>query len=226
MRRNTNTRAPLLVLAFFALLLGMVRPPPGKLTIPQYPVSAHGSGMFESRPFFVRPPGVMPFNRLVWYPHRHHVRARHSYRWRFSHHHRFLEQFATPIQHVVIVYMENRTPDNLFSGYYSYSYPPGGSGATWGSALDLANPAGPIPALTPIPFEAKFDPDHTHRNGFVTEAAGYWNDELLGCPAAYCPGADVLAYVPTAETTPYAAMVQNYAYGSHVLQSNEGPSLV
>lgn len=106
MRRNTNTRAPLLVLAFFALLLGMVRPPPGKLTIPQYPVSAHGSGMFESRPFFVRPPGVMPFNRLVWYPHRHHVRARHSYRWRFSHHHRFLEQFATPIQHVVIVYME------------------------------------------------------------------------------------------------------------------------
>jgi phospholipase C len=71
--------------------------------------------------------------------------------------------FPGPIQHVVVIYMENRTADDLFSGYFNVPFPRGG---TFGSALDLRDP-NVAPTLAPNPIGAYFDPDHSHHLGFV-----------------------------------------------------------
>jgi hypothetical protein len=130
-------------------------------------------------------------------------------------------KFSTPIQHIVVIVMENRTPDNLFSGYYKKEFRPG---ITWGQALDLYNPAAK-PTLAPWGLEAAFDPDHDHNRAFKTEAAENWNGEHFGCRPGHCPaGMTAYAYVPTAEVDPYAAFVKNYAFARAVYQANEGPS--
>ncbi len=133
--------------------------------------------------------------------------------------------FSGPIQHVVVIYMENRTPDDLFGAYYNAPYPTGG---TWGHALDLYNPLA-SPTLAPNALGAYFDPDHGHQTSFVPEAAGQYKSIGLGCNQtgrrlACPPGASVYSYVPAPETGPYAAMISNFAYANHVLQANEGPS--
>jgi len=54
--------------------------------------------------------------------------------------------FPTPVQHVVVIVMENRTVDNLFSAYYGSNFCGPSHSANCGSALDLYNPnalAGP-----------------------------------------------------------------------------------
>jgi phospholipase C len=131
--------------------------------------------------------------------------------------------FPGQIQHVVLIYMENRTPDDLFSGYYNVPFPTGG---TYGSALDLANPAA-SPTLAPNPIGAYFDPDHSHSRGFVQESLGHYKSVYLGCAKSACPaGASVYSYVPAPEPSPYIAMISNFAYANHVLQANAGPSFV
>jgi len=138
----------------------------------------------------------------------------------FGNEHR-LVKFPGPIQHVVLIYMENRTVDDLFSGYYKVPFPGGG---TFGSALDLRDP-NVAPTLAPNPIGAYFDPDHSHHLGFVQESLGHYNDIPLGCGNGKCPStASALTYVPAPEPSPYIAMIKNFAYASHVLQANAGPS--
>jgi len=154
------------------VLLGMTRPPP--ISRQQ---QFNRSGTYESRPFYVPPPGVRPFNRLLsGFAH-----SRHSYKWRYHHGVKTLLQFSTPIQHVVVVYMENRTPDNLFAGLYGTTWN-GPGGGTWGSALDLANPSGP-PVLTPEDLSWHVDPSHSHYPAFTTESQSF-SLETFGCPAS------------------------------------------
>jgi phospholipase C len=129
--------------------------------------------------------------------------------------------FPGPIQHVVVIYMENRTADDLFSGYFNVPFPRGG---TFGSALDLRDP-NVAPTLAPNPIGAYFDPDHSHHLGFVQESLGHYNDIPLGCSNHKCPPtASALTYVPAPEPSPYVAMIKNFAYANHVLQANSGPS--
>jgi hypothetical protein len=130
-------------------------------------------------------------------------------------------KFPTQIQHVVVIYMENRTMDNLLSAYYAQPWP---SGGTWGQALDLANPNDPNVPLTSQPLTFPFDPGHAHSD-FVLDAAGEWDQEPLNCGNSCPAGATVFSYVPANETPNYATIITNFATASHVLQSNEGPSL-
>jgi phospholipase C len=133
--------------------------------------------------------------------------------------------FAGPIQHVVVIYMENRTVDDLFSGYFGVKVPY--KNTTWGATLDLRDPKA-SPTLQPNPIGAYFDPNHGHKDAFVLEASGAYDKVGLGCnfksgPA--CPsGATPLSYVPIPESSPYLAFLSNFAFANHVLQSNEGPS--
>ena len=64
------------------------------------------------------------------------------------------------IQHIVIIFQENRTVDNLFNGF------PGADTVTMGQTS-----TGTTVALQPIGLEAPYDLDHSHK-GFVTEYAG------------------------------------------------------
>jgi hypothetical protein len=144
-----------------------------------------------------------------------------SYAWRTDGGVRRLVKFSTPIQHIVVIVMENRTVDNLFAGYYKAAFRPG---LTWGKALDLYNPAAK-PTLAPWGLEASFDPDHDHNRAFKTEAAENWNGERFGCRPRHCPaGMTAYAYVPAAEVDPYAQLIKNYAFARAVYQANEGPS--
>jgi len=133
--------------------------------------------------------------------------------------HRILA-FPGQIQHVVLIYMENRTPDDLFSGYFHVPFPGGG---TYGSALDVRDPDA-LPTLAPNPLGQHFDPDHSNRGSFVPESAGDYQKVPIGCRHACPPTASVFSYVPAPEPSPYLAMISNFAYASHVLQANAGPS--
>jgi len=172
------------------------------------------------------PPGVQPVNRVT----RSFIRgARPSYAWRRHGNVRELVSFPSYIQHIVVVDMENRTPDDLFGGYYSTGFSTGG---TFGSVLNLTNPAGPTPVLTSNSLGAYFDPDHSHWTAFQLDMNGYWAGP--NGPPLYCPGgtnicaatATQYSFVPAPEASPYANLVQQFGYNTQTLQSNEGPSFV
>ncbi|MDQ6940886.1 MAG: hypothetical protein M3169_00020 [Candidatus Eremiobacteraeota bacterium] len=124
---------------------------------------------------------------------------------------------ARAIKHVVIIFQENRTVDNLFNGF------PGADTAQSG-----LNSSGQTVALQPIDIAAPFDLDHSH-HGFTTEyAGGAMNgfDRVGSGACTGCPAPDVRAYgyVPQSETGPYWQMARQYAFADRMFQTNEGPS--
>lgn len=74
-------------------------------------------------------------------------------------------QMAAQIQHVVIIFQENRTVDNLFYGF------PGADTVTSGKTS-----TGATVALHPVSLAAPYDLDHSH-TGFVT---GYNGGNMNG----------------------------------------------
>jgi len=127
-------------------------------------------------------------------------------------------QPAGKIRHVVVIFQENRTVDNLFNGF------PGAD--TVRSGL---NSSGQSVPLQPIDMTAPYDLDHSH-HGFTTEYAnGAMNGfDLVGSSACTtgCPPKDVRAYgyVPQNEVQPYWTMAQQYAFADRMFQTNQGPS--
>jgi phospholipase C len=155
--------------------------------------------------------------------------AHRSYAWRKYGHIKRLITFPTQIQHVVVIVMENRTVDNLFSAYYNSSFCGTNHGTNCGTALDLYNPVepSPLPTLTANPLGAAFDPDHHHDDAWMWDILGDWSTPPKGCKTATCPvGATQYSYVPASNTSVYAAMLQDWAFANNVLQANEGPSFV
>ena len=114
------------------------------------------------------------------------------------------------IQHVVIIVQENRTFDNLFSGF------PGADSATMGISY------GQIVSLNAVPLESEVDVDHSH--------PGWWADwdngkndgfaHASSYPIPFYP----YAYVPQNETAQYWTLAQNYVLADRMFQSNSGPS--
>ncbi len=133
-------------------------------------------------------------------------------------------QIALPanskITHVVIIFQENRSVDNLFHGL------PGADTADYG-----LNSAGDHVTLTPVSMTAPFDPDHSHV-GFETEynsgTLDGFNLEITECFAKHgkcgLKSSRVYGYVPQKEVQPYFTMAEQYAFGDRMFQSNEGPS--
>jgi hypothetical protein len=167
------------------------------------------------------PRGVIPINRIgpSRIPHAH-----PSYAWIVRAQKRELLAFSTPIQHVIIIYMENRTPEDLFGGFYNVTNP--NTGHPLGVDLDLANPSVLSPALTPEPLQYGENPGHNHYPDFYKEATnGVWPTSPSTPNSGYW-------YVPS-PAAPASSSVDNYidfieqfAYENHTLQSNEGPSFV
>jgi phospholipase C len=120
------------------------------------------------------------------------------------------------IQHVVIIFQENRTPDNLFQGV------PGADIAT--SGLDTSGNTIP---LQPIPLANTYDLDHSH-TGFLAMYDGGKMDGANTVKASCgknCPYANPqYGYVPATDNGPYIAMATQYTFGDRMFQTNEGPS--
>jgi phospholipase C len=153
------------------------------------------------------------------------------------------------LPHVVIIFQENRTPDNLFQGL---CLPPNGSSSSCNSVsptasqYDIAstgvNAQGPI-ALTPIDLGTvgtngnpdNYDLNHAHI-AFVEmcdlDASGVCAMDgaaKIGtlCDAgvnACAPPNPQFKYVYPADVEPYLQMAQQYAFADHMFQTNEGPS--
>jgi phospholipase C len=124
------------------------------------------------------------------------------------------------VQHVVIIFQENRTTDNLFNGL------PGADTAKSGY-----NSAGAQVTLQSLSMTSRVDVDHSHASFNTAFDGGRmdgFNLERSDCHAGQrkCPPKDVRAYsyVPKSEVQPYFTMAEQYAFGDKMFSTQAGPS--
>jgi len=132
------------------------------------------------------------------------------------------------IQHVVVIFQENRTPDNLFQDPVLIS-----------RGADIVqqgkNSAGQTITLVPINLGTagskpqNYDLDHSH-SAFVSMYDGGKMDgaDKISCwPPAQCPPNahhPQFMYVTPSDVAPYFAMAEQYTFGDRMFQTNQGPS--
>jgi len=133
---------------------------------------------------------------------------------------------AQTFQHVVIIFQENRTPDNLFQGLCgptrqfcpvpynlrNYGFDKGGR---------------KIP-LVRTPLGINYDPDH-ELSSFLTMCdlnPATNTCRMDGQPTTGCPfGACEYAYVNPGDVEPYLAMAQQYGWANYMFSTQQGPTL-
>ncbi len=156
---------------------------------------------------------------------------------------------VSKIQHVVIIFQENRTPDNLFQGL---CIPPYGNSSACStnptaSQYDIASggtdSTGATITLSPIDLGTagsspdNYDLSHAH-SAFVEmcdlSASGvcqmngadlipyFCTTGTAGCPP---PANPQFMYVIPADVQPYLTMAQTYTFADHMFQTNQGPSM-
>jgi phospholipase C len=124
------------------------------------------------------------------------------------------------IKYIIIIFQENRTPDNLFRGLR------GADTQSWG----LTHTGGKV-MLQPVSESAPYDLDHEHP-GFTIEynngqMNGFDLEPTEGCKVvSQCPPPNrrAYAYVPRKEAQPYFDMAEQYGFGDRMFQTNQGPS--
>ena len=124
------------------------------------------------------------------------------------------------IQHVVIVFQENRTPDNLFQDPVLIA-----------AGADIANSgvnsSGQTIPLGPASLGVGYDLGHSHGD-FVAQYDGGKMDGadkvFLSCNLPPCPANPQFFYVNPSEVQPYFQMAEQYTFGDRMFQTNEGPS--
>ena len=152
-------------------------------------------------------------------------------------------QFPPQIQHVVIVFQENRTPDNLFQGLRGLK---GSNGEKYDIENTWVDSEGKHKPLAPVGLATNFDLSHAH-NAFVDESTASSTAILAGCGGS--PTAEVFGcaayswnqfmYVDNSQpytsnnlygrqTThildPYLTMAQRWGWSNYMYQTNQGPS--
>lgn len=118
---------------------------------------------------------------------------------------------VSPIQHIVIIVQENRTPDNLFQGL------PGANISKTG--LDSE---GETVTLKPVSLAASFDLGH-NRAAFLTDyddgkMDGF--DRNLSAKFRHRP----FSYAPASEVQPYLDMATQYAFADNMFQTQQAGS--
>jgi phospholipase C len=129
------------------------------------------------------------------------------------------------IQNVVIIFQENRTPDNLFGS--NPNFLPGVDIATSG-----VNSQGQQISLTPVSLANDYGLSHGH-SAFLSMYAGGNMDGANKIPvtcnkgAKDCPpAAPQFKYVDNSSgiLDPYFQLAQQYTFGDRMFQTNQGPS--
>ena len=126
-------------------------------------------------------------------------------------------------KHVVIIFQENRTPDNLFGS--NPNFEPGVDIATFGM-----NSKGTKIPLTAAPMATCYDLSHTHR-AFVSEYDKGKMDGADLVPVGQTPGCVVpenpqFKFVDNSDGTvqPYFDIATQYGFANRMFQTNQGPS--
>jgi phospholipase C len=130
------------------------------------------------------------------------------------------------IQHVVVIFQENRSTDNLFHDPVLIQ-----------RGADIANSGlnskGITVPLAPVPMVVDYGLDHSHAS-FVAMcdlgSAGCAMDgadkiPVLNCTAPVCPPPNAqFAYVNAGDVAPYFQMAETYTFADRMFQTNQGPS--
>ncbi|MGC2247980.1 MAG: alkaline phosphatase family protein [Terriglobales bacterium] len=129
---------------------------------------------------------------------------------------------AGKIQHVVIIFQENRSTDNLFQDPVLINR--GADIQSYGYAGNTKI------TLTPVSLVTNYDLDHGHP-AFLQSCD--WNGTECAMDGAYqvncgppnnCPPNPQYQYVQASDVQPYYAMAETYAFGDRMFQTNQGPS--
>jgi phospholipase C len=129
---------------------------------------------------------------------------------------------AGKFQHVVIIFQENRTPDNLFQDPVLIK-----AGADIASSG--VNSSGRTIQLTPVPLGINYDLSHAHSAFVAMYNRGKMNgaDQIpVDLRSAYTqPSSDPhFHYVEPSDVQPYFDMAEQYSFGDRMFQTNQGPS--
>lgn len=145
-------------------------------------------------------------------------------------------------QHVVVIFQENRTPDNMFQGLCSPPYGtttscsttpgPGQYDIQTTNWLDKPAPGGTIMPLT-VSLSGSYGLGHSHHD-FTTmcdlnPATGQCAmDGAAGISCAYCNGTTQpqFRYVDNSSgiLNPYLTLASQYGWANYMFQTNQGPS--
>lgn len=146
-----------------------------------------------------------------------------------------------PFQHIVVIFQENRTPDNLF---HSLCSPPYGSAESCSTAPDssqyniqtqhwanLNSPTG-YTDPTPVRLASAYDLSHAHsafRHMCDADPAtgGCRMDGAINVPCSgTCPPQPQYKYVDNSNglLNPYLELATQYGWANYMFQTNQGPS--
>jgi phospholipase C len=129
---------------------------------------------------------------------------------------------AGKFQHVVIIFQENRTPDNLFHDPVLIAQ--GADIASHG-----VNSSGQTIPLMPTPLGIDYDLSHAHA-AFLAMYNGGRMDGADKIPVACyvtanCPPPNAqFLYVQASDVAPYFQLAEQYTFGDRMFQTNQGPS--
>jgi len=144
-------------------------------------------------------------------------------------------------QHIVVIFQENQTPDNLFQGL---CYPPFGSAASCsttpnssqyniqtGNWLNRHSPTG-VTQPAPVRLANKYDLSHAH-SAFVAQCdrdavSGVCKMDGAGDVACSgkCLSSPQFRFVDNFANllTPYLELATQYGWANYMFQTNQGPS--
>ena len=103
---------------------------------------------------------------------------------------------STPIKHVIVIFQENRTPDNLFQGLCTANGGVPGCSTALETKYDIAstyvNAEGQTVPLTPVGLATNFDLDHSHAGPKLNGTISGWdfqfkNQGITGKPGVIVP---------------------------------------
>ena len=131
---------------------------------------------------------------------------------------------SSPIEHVVIIYQENRTPDNLFQDPVLISR--GADIQNFG-----INSTGQRVVLAPASLKIDYDQEHSHLaflqmydNGRMDGADLIESLCNKNAPPPCPPPNPAFQYIRASDAAPYYQLAETYTFGDRMFQTNQGPS--
>jgi len=127
------------------------------------------------------------------------------------------------IQHVVVIFQENRTPDNLFQDPKLIAE--GADIQSYGF-----NSQGTKIPLSPLDLKTTYDLSHSHSSFLAMYDGGKMDgaDKIPvicdSCGPPPPPLNPQFQYVKPSDVAPYFQMAETYTFGDRMFQTNQGPS--
>ncbi len=134
------------------------------------------------------------------------------------------QQPPAQIAHVVIIFQENRSVDNLFQDSVLISR--GADIASQGKTS-----TGQTIPLTPVSLVVPYDLGHSHLAFLAacdyaasTNTCAMDGADQVPCTGQGCPADASYQYVEQSDVQPYFQMAETYTFSDRMFQTNEGPS--